>query len=210
VLVERRVRETSNGLGDTLARGLNRDVIVLLEVDTGLLLRRVVGDTVKLALDTGVGRTGDVLAILPLSIARAARSTTASTLSRSEVGSAGPVAAAAVVHGRGTAVTATALLRTRTPGAAAKAGTAVHGRRAVHRGRTAGAAAKVRGNVGGALLVAKAVLLGSMLGVVQVETTHVELFSHDEGLDYGDRLSDSMSWGVSQITRCKTFRLARR
>jgi hypothetical protein len=79
VLVERRVRETSNGLGDTLARGLNRDVIVLLEVDTGLLLRRVVGDTVKLALDTGVGRTGDVLAILPLSIARAARSTTAST-----------------------------------------------------------------------------------------------------------------------------------
>lgn len=84
--------------------------------------------------------------------------------------------------------------RTRTPGTAAKAGTAVHGRRAIHRGRTASAAAKVRRNVGRSLLVAKAVLLGSVLGVVQVEPTHVELFSHSEGLDYGDRLSDSMSW----------------
>ena len=138
VLVERRVGKAGNGLGDTLARGLDGDVIVLLEVDTGLLLRGIVGYTVELTLNTGVGRTGDVLAVLPLSITRATGSTAAAstwfavsiwvelaglcgapacavgsvcTLSGSEVGSASPVAAAAAaVHGRGAAVAATVMV----------------------------------------------------------------------------------------------------
>jgi hypothetical protein len=46
------------------------------------------------------------------------------------------------------------------------------------------AAAKVRGNVGRALEAAAAAttttVLSSVLGVVYVETTHVELISHDE------------------------------
>jgi hypothetical protein len=84
------------------------------------------------------------------------------------------------------------LLGARSPGAAAKAWAAVHRWGAIHRRRgTAGTTTKVRRDVGRALLVAEAVLLGSVLGFVQVETTHVELFSHDEGLDYGNRLSDS-------------------
>jgi hypothetical protein len=41
-----------------------------------------------------------------------------------------------------------------------------------------GAAAKVRGDVGRALAV-EAAVLGVVLGVVYVETTHVELISHD-------------------------------
>jgi hypothetical protein len=214
MLVEGRVCESGNGLGDTLARGLDRDVIVLLEVDTSLLLRGVVGYTVELALDTGVGGTGDVLAILPLSITGTTGCTTAaSTLSRSEVGSAGPVAAASAVHGWGrTAIAATALLGSGPPGAVARGRTAaVHGRRSVvHRRGTAAATAKVRRNVGRALLVTEAVLLRSVLGVVQIETTHVELFSHDEGLDYDDRLSDSISWSSVANYEVKDFWLARR
>jgi hypothetical protein len=42
-----------------------------------------------------------------------------------------------------------------------------------------GAAAKVRGDVGRALAVEAAAVLGVVLGVVYVETTHVELISHD-------------------------------
>ena len=134
VLVERGVGESGNGLGDTLAGSLNGDVIVLLEVDTSLLLRGIVGYTVELTLDTGVGRARNVLAILPLSITRAAGRASAATAwfsvsigvecagintpaaamrvvytcSGSEVGSAGPVTAA-TVRGWGTAVATTVL-----------------------------------------------------------------------------------------------------
>jgi hypothetical protein len=134
VVIERGVGESGDGLGDTLAGGLDGDVVVLLEVDTSLLLRGIVGYTVELTLDTGVGGTGNVLAILPLSITRATgRASTATawfsvsigvecagintpaaamgvvyTCSGSEVGSAGPVAAAAV-GGRGAAVATTVL-----------------------------------------------------------------------------------------------------
>jgi hypothetical protein len=58
--------------------------------------------------------------------------------------------------------------------------------------------------------VTEAVLLRSVLGVVQIETTHVELFSHDEGLDYDDRLSDSISWSSVANYEVKDFWLARR
>jgi hypothetical protein len=57
-----------------------------------LLLGGVVGNTEKLALNTGIGRAGDVLAIAPLTISRT-------------TGSAAAAAAAAVV----TTTTAVAL-----------------------------------------------------------------------------------------------------
>lgn len=46
------------------------------------------------------------------------------------------------------------------------------------------ASSQVRGNVGRALAVEA--VLGSVLGVVQVETTHVELFSHIDGVVVGE------------------------
>lgn len=69
-----------NRLGNVCTGSLNRDVVVLLEVDTSVLLGRVLGsNTEKLALDTGVGRAGDVLSIAPLSITRSAGSGSATT-----------------------------------------------------------------------------------------------------------------------------------
>jgi hypothetical protein len=107
VVVERRVGEGSNGLGDALAAGLDGDVVVLLEVDTAVLDVGVVGDTEKLALNTGVGRARDVLAVLPLTVTRATGllatvtrvaigvSVEAIAASGSESGSTAPAAAAA-------------------------------------------------------------------------------------------------------------------
>ena len=51
MVIERRVCETCDGFGDTLTRGLDGDVIVLLEVDTGLLLGGVVGHAEEVALE---------------------------------------------------------------------------------------------------------------------------------------------------------------
>lgn len=74
MLIERGSGKLENRLGNIISRSLNRDVVVLLEVDASVLLGRIVGSTEELALDAGVGRTRDVLAVLPLAIARAASS----------------------------------------------------------------------------------------------------------------------------------------
>lgn len=79
VLIQRRGGELVDGLGNIVAGSLDRNVVVLLEVDTGVLLGRVVGGTEKLTLDTGVSRTGDVLSVAPLAITRAASSVTTTT-----------------------------------------------------------------------------------------------------------------------------------
>jgi hypothetical protein len=72
VVIERGVGESVNGLGDILTGSFNGDIVVVGEVDTGLLLGGVVGDTEKFALETSVGGTGDVLAVAPLAISRTA------------------------------------------------------------------------------------------------------------------------------------------
>lgn len=79
VVVQRRVAEGEDGLGHVVTGSLNGNVIVLLEVDTGVLLGRVVGGTEELTLDAGVGRSGNVLAIAPLTIARATVAEVAAT-----------------------------------------------------------------------------------------------------------------------------------
>jgi hypothetical protein len=203
VVIERRVCETCDGLGNTLTRGLDGDIVVLLEVDTGVLLGGIVGHAKEVALQTLVGRAGNVLAVLPGTVTRsastsrataaglavgagievAARGTAPSTTTLrtvaaagSEVGCVGPATGTtAAVHLRGRTLTSWS------PGAATET-TAVHlRRRAVHRGRASGTAlgttAKVRGDVGRTLAV-EAVLI-VVLRVVYVETTHVELVSHD-------------------------------
>jgi hypothetical protein len=77
VIVERGVFEGVDGFRDVVTAGLHGDVIVVGEVDTGLLLCGVVGNAKKLTLQTSVGRAGDVLAIAPLSISGAAGRTAA-------------------------------------------------------------------------------------------------------------------------------------
>jgi hypothetical protein len=64
------VGEGGDGLGDVLAGSLHRDIVVLFEVDAGMLLGRIVGNAKELTLDTRIGGTGNVLAIPPLSVAR--------------------------------------------------------------------------------------------------------------------------------------------
>jgi hypothetical protein len=69
MVVQGRVRETGDGLGNTLTGSLNGDIVVLLEVDTRVLLGGVVGHAEEVALETLVGRARNVLAVLPLTIA---------------------------------------------------------------------------------------------------------------------------------------------
>ena len=72
VVIQGRVGEGVDGLGNVLAGGLDGDVVVVGEVDAGVLLGRVVGGTEQLDLDAGVGGTGDVLSVAPLAVAGAA------------------------------------------------------------------------------------------------------------------------------------------
>lgn len=77
VLVERGSGELEHRLRDVLSRRFDRNVIVLLEVDTGVLLCGVLGVAAEqLTLNTRVGRAGNVLAIFPLAISRTAGSVT--------------------------------------------------------------------------------------------------------------------------------------
>lgn len=87
VVIQRGVGERSDGLGDILAGCLNGDVVVVGEVDTGVLLIRVVGDTEELTLNASVDGAGDVLAVAPLAITRATglRSTTTASTSTAAV-----------------------------------------------------------------------------------------------------------------------------
>lgn len=74
VLIEGRCGELVDGFGNVVSGSLDRDVIVLLEVDAGVLLGRIVGSTEELTLNARVGGTRNVLSIAPLTIARAASS----------------------------------------------------------------------------------------------------------------------------------------
>jgi hypothetical protein len=89
MVVQGRVGEGVDGIGDVLARGFDGDVIVVGKVDSSLLLGGVVGDTEELTLDTGVDRAGDVLAVAPLSVARASCRAAAAAAATTAVASRG-------------------------------------------------------------------------------------------------------------------------
>ena len=69
VIIEGRAGEFGDSLRDILSRSLNRDIVVLVEVDTAGLVLSLVGDTEKFTLDTLVDRTRNVLAIGPSALA---------------------------------------------------------------------------------------------------------------------------------------------
>jgi hypothetical protein len=90
VVVQGRVAEGKDRLRHVLARGLNRDVVVLLKVDTGVLLGWIIGGTEELALKARVGRARHVFSILPATIPRApSLSSTTSTTSTTSTMPAG-------------------------------------------------------------------------------------------------------------------------
>jgi hypothetical protein len=100
MVIERRVRELENWFRDIVSRSFDGDIIVFLEVDTGLLLGWVICDAEKLTLHTRIGWAWDVFAITPLSISRATSrcvwSTASTTGSRVAIG--------ILVEGRGNAI----------------------------------------------------------------------------------------------------------
>lgn len=55
-----------NGLGTVVTAGLDRDIIVLLKVDTSVLAVRVLCKAEELPLGAGVARTHVVLVVLPV------------------------------------------------------------------------------------------------------------------------------------------------
>lgn len=83
VIIERRVGELEDWLWDIVAGSFNWDIIVFLEVDTGLLLAWVVSDTEELALNTWVGWSSNVLSLDPSSITATSRSRTTTTAAAS-------------------------------------------------------------------------------------------------------------------------------
>jgi len=87
MIIQGRVGELGCGLWDVMSRGFDRDIIVLLEVDTSLLLSWVVNDTKEFTLHPGVSRAWNVLAVTPLTITTATvRCDTASACSRVAIG----------------------------------------------------------------------------------------------------------------------------
>lgn len=101
MVVQRRVGELEDWLGDIVSGSLDWDIIVLLKVDTSLLLGWVVGDTEELALHTGVGWARNVLAVPPLSITTAASGDSAAATAGSRVAVCIGVEAAAAAAGAG-------------------------------------------------------------------------------------------------------------
>jgi hypothetical protein len=77
-----------------LAGSFDRNIIVVGEVDSSLLLGRIVGNTEKFAFDACIGRAWDVFAIAPLSISGSSGRATTSTV-------AAAAAAAAAVGSTG-------------------------------------------------------------------------------------------------------------
>lgn len=110
MFIQRGRAKLVNGLRDILTRSFDGNVVILFEVDTGVLLGRVIdGSTEKLPLDTWVGRARDVLSVPPLSVARAASGLTATRVAF--IASTGvaaapttPTATAIILGGRGTVV----------------------------------------------------------------------------------------------------------
>jgi len=68
MVIQRRVAELGNGFGDILSRSFNGDIIVFFEVDTALLLGRVLGNAEEFTLKTWVCGSGNVFPVLPLSV----------------------------------------------------------------------------------------------------------------------------------------------
>jgi hypothetical protein len=72
VVIERRVSEFQYWLGDIVAGSFDRNIVVLLEVDTSLLLGWVISYAKQLSLEAWVGGSSNMLSVTPLPIASAA------------------------------------------------------------------------------------------------------------------------------------------
>ena len=105
--IQRRMAEGQDGLRHIMARGGDRDVVVLLEVDAGVLLARVLGGAEEVQLQAGVGGTDDVLALNPptFTTATAAADSTTTAASASVRATVGVAVESAAAAGSGGALT---------------------------------------------------------------------------------------------------------
>lgn len=99
-----------DGLGDVTTRGFDRDLVVLLKVDTGVLLGRIVGSTKELTLDTGVLGAGNVFSVPPLSVSRAASSVATTAVAAFITASAATARVASATSPAATATTTTTIV----------------------------------------------------------------------------------------------------
>lgn len=110
VLIQRRSGELVDRLGDVTTRGFDRDIVVLLKVDTGVLLGRIVGSAEELTLDTGVGGTRNVLSVPPLSVSRAASRVATTTVAAFISGTAATARVASATTPAATTTTTVVLI----------------------------------------------------------------------------------------------------
>jgi hypothetical protein len=200
MLIERRVLEASDWVWDILTRGLDRDVVVLVEVDAGLLLGGIVWHTIQLALGAWVCWARDVLAINPLAITGARRRTAGASVAASSTSStvrlasgdvlwvvvavAGHVGLVPGAWGRRATSTVGCEGRSRAPRwratveAVLRRSTVavVYARRTATHASTG--VTHVRWDIGAAATIEAILATGSVLGVVDRKTVHVKLISH--------------------------------
>ncbi len=69
MVIERRVGEFQNWLGDIVAGSFDWNIVVLLEVDAGLLLGWVISYAKQLSLEAWVRGSSNMLSVTPLPIA---------------------------------------------------------------------------------------------------------------------------------------------
>lgn len=109
MFIQRGVAEGEHGLRHIMARCLNGDIIVLLEIDTRVLLGRVVRGPKKLTLNARVWRAGNVFAVSPLAVAGASSVGAATTTTRSGISICVAIEVAVVAATTTTATPATGL-----------------------------------------------------------------------------------------------------
>ena len=68
--VEGGIPKSSDGIWNSSAGGLDGDIVVLFEIDTGVLLGRVVGFTKKFLLQTDATPSYDVVSVPPSTVTR--------------------------------------------------------------------------------------------------------------------------------------------
>jgi hypothetical protein len=101
VSIQRGVAERQDRFRHVTAGGVDRDIVVLLEVDAGVLLARVVGSAKKITLEAGVASTNDVLALNPPAFTATGATTdvTAATAAAASIRSAVSIAVEATAPG---------------------------------------------------------------------------------------------------------------
>jgi len=115
--VERGSAKRQDRLGRVASGRSDRNVVILLKVDSSVLLRRVVGSSKELALQTRVRRADNMLAIAPLTVSRASGIPAAATTTTTSSSSSATTTGRTNVHVAAVGIGVEATLGTAAPSA---------------------------------------------------------------------------------------------